>query len=217
MLFAQVEPAPGGYVGAADLALKHAEAHPDVFFPILAICGPVLVGLAFIYASVKWGLPFVEKQLDAFRAHTAALLTQRGTDASQDLAAARELAKEQHLSIVSKIGDEVSHHTGEIAKLHEKSDRHGELLRSIVVKVGAAVLLLLLTLSAVRSAYLLAIAVPACKCDPPCASGQRCTCDGCKEIKTTTTTASRPQSALGLDMYANVANYSCTVTSSSCF
>lgn len=215
MLFAQVEPSPSGWTAAGEVVLRHVEAQPNTTFALLAIVGPVLVGFAFIFASVKWGLPFVREQLDAFRAHTATLLGQRGTDASQDLAAARELAKSQHNAIVEKIGDEVSRQTGEIAKLNEKTDRHGELLRSVVMKIGAAVFLITLALSAARSAYLLATAAPACRCDPPCAAGQRCTCDGCKEIKTTTATG--PHSALVMNTYANIAGFSCTTASSACY
>ncbi len=217
MLFAQVEPSPTGWTAAGETVLRHAEAQPNTTFALLAIVGPVLVGFAFIFACVKWGLPFVEKQLVEFRAHTANLLTQRGTDASQDLAAARELAKSQHSAIVEKIGDEVSRQTGEIAKLHEKSDRHSELLRSVVVKLGVVVLLIALALGAAHSAYLLAIAAPACTCDPPCATGWRCTCAGCKEIKTTPNPVLRPQGAIGLNAYANVAGISCTTSSSACY
>lgn len=218
MVLAQVEPPPTGWTASAEVVLKHAEAQPNTTFALLAIVGPVLVGFAFIFAAVKWGLPFVEKQLIAFREHTAALLNQRGADASQDLAAARELAKEQHASIVDKIGSEVYRHTGELAKLNEKSDRHGEMLRSIaavVGKVAVVIALVLLGAGAAHKVHRLAIAAPACKCDPPCASGQRCTCSGCKEIKTTTTGV--PHSALAVNGFANLANYSCTATSNACF
>lgn len=217
MLFAQVEPSPSGWTAAGEVMLRHAETQPNTTFALLAIVGPVLVGFAFIFASVKWGLPFVREQLAEFRTHTASLLGQRGADASQDLAAVRELAKSQHSAIVEKIGDEISRQTGEIAKLHEKTDRNGDLLRSVVLKIGAVVLLITLALSAARSVYTFAIAAPACRCDPPCATGQRCTCDGCKEIKTTTTTASRPRSSLTLNAYANIADFSCTKASSACY
>ena len=213
MLFAQAEPA-NQWVAAGETVLRHAEAQPNTTFALLAIVGPVLVGFAFIFAGVKWGLPFVREQLEAFRAHTANMLSQRNADASQDLAAARDLAKSQHSAIVEKIGDEVSRHTGELAKLNEKSERHGELLRSVAVKVGAVVLVLVLA-AAFKHAMHRVLTVEACRCDPPCAAGQRCTCDGCKEIKTTTVL--QPRSALALNSFPNVAGYSCASRSVACF
>lgn len=40
------------------------------------------------------------------------------------------------------------------------------------------------------------VAASASQCDPSCTEGMRCTCEGCKEVKTTTTaTIRRPHSA----------------------
>lgn len=220
MLFAQTEPLTSGWEHGADFAVRKTAEHPDVVFPLLAILGPVVVGFAFIFACIKWGLPFVKDELIAFRKLMADMLRQKDEDAAGDIAAARELAKSQQTAIVEKIGNEVSRHTGELVKLNERSERHGELLRSVAAKVGVGlVLCLILALAAEKVYSLYAIAAPACRCDPPCPSGMRCTCSGCQEIKTTTTTtsvASKPHSALSLNMYANIASINCASASSAC-
>jgi hypothetical protein len=178
-----------------------------------------VVGCAFIWAAVKYGLPFVKDELAEFRKHTAEMLKRKDDDAAGDIAAARALAKEQQAAIVDKIGSEVSRHTGELVKLNERSERHGELLRSVAAKIGVGVVLcLILALAAEKVYSIYASAAPSCRCDPPCPSGMRCTCSGCQEVKTTTTTnvASKPHSALGLDMYANIASFNCASASSAC-
>lgn len=218
MVFAQAEPSASAWEHGADFAVRKTAEHPDVVFPLLAILGPVVVGCAFIWAAVKYGLPFVKDELAAFRAHTADMLKRRDDDAAGDIAAARALAKEQHSAIVEKIGNEVSRHTGELAKLVDRSDKHGELLRSVAAKVGVGLALCVLLAVALGKVYsLYAVAAPSCRCDPPCSAGMRCTCEGCKEIKTTTTiTANKPHSALGLAVYANIASFNCPSVQSAC-
>lgn len=217
MVFALVEPAASGWEHGADFAVRKTAEHPDVVFPLLAILGPVLVGFAFIFATVKWGLPFVKDELIAFRKLMADMLKQKDDDAAGDIAATRELAKAQQSAIVEKIGSEVSRHTGELVKLVDRSDRHGELLSRVAAKVGVGLVLCVLLAFAASKVYsVYALAAPSCRCDPPCSSGQRCTCDGCKEIKTTTATASKPRSALGLDVYANIASFNCASANSAC-
>ena len=222
MLFAQTEPLASGWEHGADFAVRKTAEHPDVVFPLLAILGPVVVGFAFIFACIKWGLPFVKDELVAFRKLMADMLKQKDEDAAGDIAAARELAKVQQSAIVEKIGSEVSRHTGELLKLVDRSERHTDLLTRIAGKVGVGLVLCILLAVAAGRVYAIyaaaASAAPSCRCDPPCPSGMRCTCSGCQEVKTTTTTnvASKPHSALGLDMYANIASFNCASASSAC-
>ena len=150
---------------------------------------------------------------------TSTVKRMRGREAQEDVAAARELAKAQQAAIVEKIGVEVSRHTGELVKLVDRSDRHGELLSRVAAKIGVGLVLAILLAVAAGKAYSFYVtAAPSCRCDPPCPSGMRCTCSGCQEVKTTTTTsvASKPHSALGLDMYANIASFNCASASSAC-
>ena len=178
----------------------------------------MIAGFAYVY--VRFYLPTYKEQKGLDREHLANLVAQRGREAQEDVAAARELAKAQQAAIVEKIGNEVSRHTGELVKLNERSERHGELLRSVAAKVGVGLVLALLLVFAVGKAYSVYVdaAAPSCRCDPPCPSGMRCTCSGCQEVKTTTTTsvASKPHSALNLNMYANIASFNCASASSAC-
>ena len=219
MVFAQTEPV-GGWTAAGEVVLKHAEASPSVVFPLLSLLGVFSMIAGFAYVYVRFYLPTYREQKGLDREHLANLVAQRGREAQEDVAAARELAKAQQSAIVEKIGNEISRQTGEIAKLHDKTDRHGELLRSVAAKVGVGLVLALLLVFAVGKAYSVYVdaAAPSCRCDPPCPSGMRCTCSGCQEVKTTTTTsvASKPHSALGLDMYANIASFNCASASSAC-
>ena len=145
ILIAQTaEPPPAGWTAGADFVVKSTQAAPNIVFPLLAIAGPVLVGCAFIWAAVKYGLPFVREQLAEFRKHTAELLTQRSEDAAGDIAAARALSAAQHESIVQRVEGRLERQTGEIQKISERSERHGEVLRSIAQKIGVTVLLFLL-------------------------------------------------------------------------
>ena len=91
-----------------------------------------------------------------------------------------------------------------------------EIVRAVEGKNDPAALLLGVAAGKAYSFY--ATAAPSCRCDPPCPSGMRCTCSGCQEVKTTTTTsvASKPHSALDLDMYANIASFNCASASSAC-
>lgn len=211
MLLAQTEPPPSGWERGAEDVVRHAEARPDVLFPLLAALGflAIIVGGGWLF--VKHALPAwrEEKKLD--REHLTALVVQRGKEAQEDIAAARALAAEQHRSIVERVGDRVDRVTGEIARLVERSEKHGDLLRSVASKVGVGVAVLILAaLSIMQGAlYLAQQSEPAVRCDPPCPVGQRCTVSGCKEVKTTTAQASTPHSSLRFNFYANLASDNC--------
>lgn len=217
MVFAQSEPTLGGWTAAGEVVLKHAEAQPTIVFPLLSLVGVFAMIAGFAYVYVRFYLPTYKEQKLLDREHLAGLVAQRGREAQEDVAAIRELAKAQQSAIVEKIGSEVSRHTGELVKLVDRSDRHGELLSRVAAKIGVGLVLCVLLAFAASKVYsVYALAAPSCRCDPPCSSGQRCTCDGCKEIKTTTATASKPRSALGLDVYANIASFNCASANSAC-
>ena len=218
MVFAQTEPV-GGWTAAGEVVLKHAEAQPTIFFPLLSLLGVFALIAGFAYVYVRFYLPTYREQKGLDREHLAGLVAQRGREAQEEVAAARELAKAQQAAIVEKIGNEVSRHTGELVKLVDRSDRHGELLSRVAAKIGVGLVLALLLGVAAGKAYsFYATAAPSCRCDPPYPSRMRCTCSGCQEVKTTTTTsvASKPHSALDLDMYANIASFNCASASSAC-
>ena len=222
MVFAQTDPTLGGWTAAGEVVLKHAEAQPSVVFPLLSLLGIFAMIAGFAYVYVRFYLPTYKEQKLLDREHLAGLVAQRGREAQEDVAAARELAKVQQSAIVEKIGSEVSRHTGELLKLVDRSERHTDLLTRIAGKVGVGLVLCILLAVAAGRVYAIyaaaASAAPSCRCDPPCPSGMRCTCSGCQEVKTTTTTnvASKPHSALGLDMYANIASFNCASASSAC-
>jgi hypothetical protein len=238
MLLAQSEPPPAGWTAGVEYAVKHAEGPQSAaFFTLLAVAIPCIILLLAGLIVVKVWLPKQEKQRELdrlsnekqreldrlasekqgelFRDHAEKLLLARGKDATEDAAALRELARVQHTSIVERIGDAVQRATGEIAKLSDRSERHGELLSKIAAKAGIGLLILLVLVGAARGAYEMAITAPACRCDPPCSAGQRCTCNGCQEIKTITTT-SGPHSALVMNTYANIAGFNCSTSSTAC-
>ena len=130
MVFAQTEPV-GGWTAAGEVVLKHAEAQPTIFFPLLSLLGVFALIAGFAYVYVRFYLPTYREQKGLDREHLAGLVAQRGREAQEEVAAARELAKAQQAAIVEKIGNEVSRHTGELVKLVDRSDRHGELLSRV--------------------------------------------------------------------------------------
>ena len=140
---AAAEPPPSGYTSAADLALKHAESHPDVFFPLVAALIPLAVigGLALLY--VKWHLPAQREERKLDRESLAKVLGDKDVIAATDMAQTRELAKTQQQALITQIGDEVRRSTGEILKLADRSERHGDLLSRVAAKVGVGLLIAL--------------------------------------------------------------------------
>ena len=65
-------------------------------------------------------------------------LTKRGDEAAEDINAARELARVQHAALVERI-------EGRVERLDERAKTSETLLRSIVAKIGAVALVLLLS------------------------------------------------------------------------
>lgn len=204
------EPPPSGWEHATDFAVKTTAAQPNVVFPLIACFGFLMIIVGAGYLLVKYALPAWRAEKAADREHLSALVAQRGKEALDDVAAGRELAKAQHSAIVTAIGDRVDRVTGEIAKLVERSEKHGDLLRSVASKIGVGLLVLVLLALGVMqgAAFVAQQSEPAVRCDPPCPSGQRCTVNGCKEVKTTTATT-QPHSSLRLRGFANLAGDSC--------
>lgn len=215
-LLAQTEPPPSGWERGADLVVKHAESRPDVLFPLLSAVGflGLIVGAGFVF--VRYALPAWRAEKAADREHLSALVSQRGKEALEDVAAGRELAKAQHSAIVTAIGERVDRVTGEIARLVERSEKHTDLLRSVASKVGVGLLIFVLVALGIAQGarYRAQQSEPAYRCDPPCPQGQRCTPQGCREIKTTT--AQAPHSALRLNYFANLAVDGCQAREFAC-
>ncbi len=210
---AAAEPAPAGWERGADFVVKHAEQRPDVLFPLLASIGFLAIIVGAGYAVVKFAIPAWRAEKAADREHLTALVVQRGREAQEDVAAARALAEAQHKALRETIGDRVERVTGEIARLVDRSERHGDLLSKVAAKIGLGLLVLILAGLGIMEGqrYVAKLSDAPITCDPPCPSGQRCTRDGCKEIKTGTASASKspPHSALRVRGFANLASGSC--------
>lgn len=212
------EPAPSGWERGAAFVVQHAESRPDIAFPLIAVCAVlVLVGAAG-YALTKYAIPAWRAEKQADREHLSSLVNRRGTEAQEDLAAFRALAAEQHRGLTEKIGSEVSRATGEIQKLVDRSERHTDLLQRVAAKVGVGLLVLALLGLAAREGvrYVAGLSDAPIKCDPPCATGWRCTASGCREIRQGTATASKPTSALRMTSYATLAGGVCAERSMYC-
>ncbi len=214
---APTEPAPAGWERGAAFVVAHAESRPDIVFPLIAVCAVmVLVGAAG-YALTKYAIPAWRAEKAADREHLSSLVNKRGAEAQEDLAAFRALASEQHKNLTEKIGDQVSRQTGEIAKLVDRSERHTDLLQRVAAKVGVGLLVLaLLGLAAREGVRYVGLTDAPIKCDPPCASGWRCTPSGCREIRTGSAQAARPTSSLRMSSYANIAGGVCSERSMYC-
>lgn len=212
------EPAPAGWERGAAFVVNHAEARPDIVFPLIAVCAVlVLVGAAG-YALTKYAIPAWRAEKAADREHLSSLVNKRGAEAQEDLAAFRALASEQHKNITERIGDAVQRQTGEIARLVDRSDKHSDLLQRVAQKVGVGLLVLALLGLAVREGqrYIAGLTDAPIRCDPPCATGWRCTASGCREIQTGTATALKPTSSLRMTSYANIAGGVCAERSMFC-
>ena len=212
------ETPPAGWERGAAFVVNHAEARPDIVFPLIAVCAVmVLVGAAG-YALTKFAIPAWRAEKQADREHLSSLVNKRGTEAQEDLAAFRALAGEQHKNITERIGDAVQRQTGEIARLVDRSERHTDLLQKVAAKVLGGLLVLILLGLAVREGqrYVAGLTDAPIKCDPPCSTGWRCTAQGCREIRQGTATASKPTSALRMTSYATLAGGVCSERSMFC-
>jgi len=195
------EPPPSGWVAVTDLALKHAEQRPDVAFPLLAILGPLAVGVLCVVAVIKYGLPFAAAQLEAHRKATADIIARMTADAREDSAAARELARTQQGAIVDRVEAEQQRQTGQITKIGEKLDRHGELLSRVAAKVGAGILALIIAAGAAYAAHVvIASSMSKGECPQGCASGYYCCGEKlCCEQKKGSAALSSPSSEVWCD------------------
>jgi len=201
LILAQTEPPPSGWERGADFAVRTTAAAPNVVFPLIASVGFLAIIIGFGWLFVKYALPAWrdEKKLD--REHLTALVVQRGKEAMEDVAAFRELAKAQQQAIVERVGDAVQRQTGEILKLVDRSERHGDLLNRVAAKVGVGLLLVVLAAGVVLASRRSVVA--AGECPKGCASGYHCCSrDGlcCPDDKATTV---KPQTALYADRSHN--------------
>ena len=233
------EPPSTGWTAAGESLVKHAETRPDVIFPLICIVLAAGIPILFGFAVLRYWLPrweaqaqldreSREKQATLSREHTATLLAARGKDAADDAQAQRELFKERHDSIVNRVESKLDRVTGEISKIGDRLERHGDTLRNIATKVGIAVLLVLVTFGAgyaIKRQYAV-ISAPNCRCDPPCNAGMKCTCDGCREIKTSPASSGKdnlakvPHSSIKSEGLATAerayVSFSCDYTKEAC-
>lgn len=114
------------------------ETHPNIYLAIGVAIGPLATAVLIGWGVIRHLLPYIKDELAASRAHMAEALTKRGVEAADDIKAARELARAQHEAIVGRIEAKIDH-------LDERSKTSETLLRSIAAKVGAVVLVLLLS------------------------------------------------------------------------
>lgn len=114
------------------------ETHPNIWLAVGVAVGPVATVVLIGWGVTRHLLPYIKDELAASRAHMSEALAKRGTEAADDVKAARELARVQHEAIVERIEGKIEH-------LDERAKTSETLLRSIAAKVGAVVLVLLLS------------------------------------------------------------------------
>ena len=206
LVLAQAEPAPSGWQGTADWAVKSAATQP-AFYPLLlvTVLVAVIVGFGLLVLRLK---PLVLEAIKAWReeqalnrAHADERLKAIREDAVSDSQAQRELAKTQQANIVERIGDAVSRQTGEIAKLVDRSDRHGELLTRVAAKVGVGLLIVALAAGVVLAARHTVIANN--ECPRGCATGYHCCSRDGACCPDSTGTAVKPTTSLYADRSHN--------------
>ena len=114
------------------------ETHPNVWLAVGVAVGPLLTAVIIGWGVVKFLLPYVKDELAASRLHMSEALAKRGTEAADDVKAARELARVQHEALVDRIEAKIDH-------LDERSKTSETLLRSLALKAGVVALVLLLS------------------------------------------------------------------------
>lgn len=133
---AQAEPAPAGWSATGEALVRHAEARPDIAFPLLAVISPLALIAGLVWVVVRFVLPAwrEEKKLD--REHQTSALKTIREDAAGDAAAVRELALAQNQALVARVETKVDRQTGEIEKISGRLDRHGEVLQRVAERVA---------------------------------------------------------------------------------
>lgn len=114
------------------------QAHPNVWLAVGVAVGPLATAVLIGWGVVRHLLPYIKEELAASRLHMSEALTKRGVEAADDIKAARELSRAQHDALVDKI-------EGKLDRLGERVQDSHTLLRSIAAKIGAVVLVLLLS------------------------------------------------------------------------
>jgi hypothetical protein len=114
------------------------ETHPNIWLAVGVAVGPLCTAALIAWVTIRFILPAVREELAASRKHMSDALTARGVEAADDIKAAQALAKVQHEALVDKI-------EGKIDRVDERARISETLLRSIAAKIGAVVLVLLLS------------------------------------------------------------------------
>jgi hypothetical protein len=193
------------------------ETRPNVWLAVGVAVGPLLTAVIIGWGVVKFLLPYVKEELAASRKHMSDALAARGNEAVDDIKAARELARVQHEAIVERIEGKIEH-------LDERAKTSETLLRSIAAKIGAVVLVLLLSFGvgfsggAAVARLQRPVVVPttnknecdevACSEEEYCCAPQKC-CMRSRRAVDETEIARKPLSSSGLDRYATSAHVPC--------
>lgn len=228
-----LEPPPAGWGHVAESTLRHAEQSPAVFFAIAASVLPLgCVGLV-IFVFFKWGIPVFREEARLGREHLASLLKQRGEESAADIAAARELAREQNRSLIDRVELKVDGLRTELGKTDERLSRLTDAVSRVASKVGALMVVLMAFVggamigagwsSPATPAYVVPAAAtsPACfapttvatesknECaQKPCARGTHC-CGQDKCCPDKSATALEPHSALAVSSLEGFAEGGC--------
>lgn len=227
-----LEPPPAGWVGAAESTLRHAEQQPVVFFAIVAAVLPLACVGLLIFALFRWGLPVLREEAKLGRENLAQLLRQRGEESAADIAAARELAREQNRSLIDRVELKVDGLRTELGKTDERLSRLTDAVSRVASKVGALMVVLMAFVGGAmvgasstpaQPAYVVPAAAtsPACfapttvatesknECaQKPCARGTHC-CGQDKCCPDKSATALEPHSALAVSSLEGYAEGGC--------
>jgi hypothetical protein len=193
------------------------ETHPNTWLAVGVAVGPVATVVLIGWGTLKFLLPYVKEELAASRKHMSDALAARGNEAVDDIKAARELARVQHEAIVERIEGKIEH-------LDERAKTSETLLRSIAAKIGAVVLVLLLSFGvgfsggAAVARLQRPVVVPStnknecdevnCSEEEYCCAPQKC-CMRSRRAVDETEIARKPLSSSGLDRYATSAHVPC--------
>lgn len=133
------EPPPAGWAAAPEVLLKHAEARPDVFFPVAATVLPLLIVGGFLVLVVRWILPAWRTEKEADRKALAEALKLQSEETKRDAEKDREVARAQNDAVVSRIEGKLDSTREDLRRSSDRIDRISEQLARVAAKVAAAV------------------------------------------------------------------------------
>lgn len=133
------EPPPAGWAAAPEALLRHAEARPDVFWPVAATVLPLLIVGAFLVLVVRWVLPAWREEKEADRKALAEALKLQSEETKRDAEKDREVARAQNDAVVSRIEGKLDSTREDLRRSSDRIDRISEQLARVAAKVAVAV------------------------------------------------------------------------------